>query len=236
MSHCTDYVSHYKADAELFDYFNNPDESNRAYEILFRKFVGRLAGKPTKLLDVGSGSGWTRRVPHDQIFFVDLSQKNLLTLKPNSSGAVLADACYLPFKTESVKLLIATEIMEHLNTPESAAREFLRVLEAGGKAIVSTPYKEKIRYALCIHCNRITPMNAHLHSFDKNTLLSLFPGVKKKCHLFGSKLLFVLRAPKLFRRLPLFAWRLIDFPLIRLSDKAQHMIVVLEKRVTAARV
>jgi ubiquinone/menaquinone biosynthesis C-methylase UbiE len=181
------------------------------------------------VLDVGSGGGWTRELPHDHIFFVDLSHKNLLTLKPGSSGAILADACYLPFKTESLNLVIASEILEHLNSPETAADEILRVLRKGGKAIVSTPYKEKLRYALCIHCNQVTPINAHLRSFDKEALSSLFSNAKKKTYLFGSKILVLLRVPRLFYRLPFRMWRSIDYLLIKFSDKAQHVIVVLEK-------
>jgi ubiquinone/menaquinone biosynthesis C-methylase UbiE len=229
VNRCADYVAHYEADAEHFDYFNNPDETVHVYEILFRKFLKKLVGKPKTLLDLGSGSGWTRELPHQSIFFVDLSRKNLLALKVNSTGAILADACSLPFKTESLSVVIASEILEHLNSPESAAKEIVRVLEKGGKAIVSTPYKEKIRYALCIHCNQVTPMNAHLHSFDSNSLLSLFTAAKKKRFLFGSKLLVLLRAPRLFYRLPLMIWRLIDAPLTKLLDKAQHIVVVLEK-------
>lgn len=202
MNRCTDYVSHYKADAEQFDYFHNPDATDRAYEIIFRKFIKKLAGKPRKVLDVGSGSGWTRDIAHEQLFFVDLSHKNLSILKSGSSGAVLADACYLPFKTGSLDLVIASEIMEHLNSPDYAAKEILRILENGGKAIVSTPYEEKLRYTLCVHCNQVTPMNAHLQSFNEEALLSLFPDVKKRYFLCGSKLLILLRVPRLFYKLP----------------------------------
>lgn len=229
MNRCTDYLSHYKADAEEFDYFHNPDKADRAYETLFRKFIKKLAGKPTRVLDIGCGSGWTRDLNHEELFFVDLSLRNLLILKPGSSGTVVADACYLPFKTGSMDLVIASEIMEHLNSPDYAAKEILRVLENGGKAIVSTPYKEKLRYTLCIHCNHVTPMNAHLHSFDKDALLSFFPDVKKRHLLFGSKVLVLLRAPRLFYRLPLLIWKLFDYPLTKIVDKAQHIIVVLKK-------
>ena len=142
---------------------------------------------------------------------------------------ILADACHLPFRTESMNLIIASEIIEHLNSPASAAEEIWRVLEKGGKAIVSTPYKEKIRYALCVHCNQVTPMNAHLHSFDREKLTLLFPTARKRSYLFGSKLLVLFRAPRLFYKLPLLFWKLLDYPLIKLLDKAQHIIIVLEK-------
>lgn len=232
MNRCANYISHYRLDAEHFDYFDNPDATDRAYEELFRRFICKLAGKHRVVLDIGSGVGWTSQIPHEEIYFVDLSSKNLSALKSPSeadSAPVLADAHYLPFKTESLEFVIASEILEHLNYPQDAAREMWRVLKKGGKAIVSTPYKEKIRYSLCIHCNRVTPMNAHLHSFDRQALLSMFATAKKSSHLFGSKVLSLLRAARVFERLPLWMWRLIDYPLIKLVDKAQHIIVVLEK-------
>ncbi|MFZ1082579.1 MAG: methyltransferase domain-containing protein [Candidatus Kryptoniota bacterium] len=229
MNYCTDYIDHYRIDAEEFDYFNNPSATERAYEKLFRKFISKLAGKQKNIVDIGSGGGWTFQIPHEQMFFVDLSAKNLDALKSASSVPILADAHCLPFKTGSLDFVIASEILEHLNHPEDAAAEIHRVLKRGGKSIISTPYKEKIRYALCIHCNRVTPMNAHLRSFDRKSLLSLFPSEKKNSYLFGSNILAILRVAKLFNKLPLWIWRLIDNPLIKLTDKAQHIVVVLEK-------
>ncbi len=169
------------------------------------------------------------RSRHDKIVFVDLSTKNLTALRSASSIPVLADAHRLPFKTQSLGFIIASEILEHLNHPGDAAAEIYRVLREGGKSIVSTPYNEKLRYTLCIHCNRVTPMNAHLRSFDRQSLLSLFPSEKKSCYLFGSKILALVGAAKVFSKLPLWIWRLIDYPLIRLTDKAQHIVVVVQK-------
>ncbi len=232
MNRCSDYVSHYRLDAELFDYFTNEDPTDVAYEYLFRKFVLKLAGKPETVVDIGSGSGWTSIIPHEAIFFVDLSMKNLMALQSESSAPVLTDAHCLPFDSDSLDFVIASEIIEHLNEPGAAAREIWRVLKPGGKAIISTPYKEKIRYTLCIHCNQLTPWNAHLHSFDCVKLRSYFPANSvRRTYLLGSKILSVLRAPKLFKRLPLWLWRTIDLSLIKLTDKAQHVVLVIEKRI-----
>lgn len=230
MNRCSDYIGHYRADAEHFDYFTNENPTGRAYEKLLRRFILALAGKAHTVLDIGSGSGWAASVPHDNIFFVDLSPKNLAALRAESTGSVMADAHRLPFRDESVELVIASEVMEHLNDPASAAGEIWRMLKPGGRAVVSTPYKEKIRYTLCIHCNQPTPWNAHLHSFDENILLSYFPAAaRKKSYIFGSKILAVARAPRVFRDLPLPLWRVFDLLLIALVRKAQHVVVVIEK-------
>ena len=149
MNSCTDYINHYKVDAEEFDYFNNPNATDRAYDQLFRKFISKLASVQKNIMDIGSGGGWTSQIPHENIFFVDLSLKNLNGLKSSTSIPVLADAHRLPFRRESLECIIASEILEHLNRPDYAAAEIYRVLKDGGTAIVSTPYKEKfvIRFA-----------------------------------------------------------------------------------------
>lgn len=229
MNHGIDYINHYKVDAEEFDYFNNPNAVERAYEKLFRKFLSKLSGKRKEILDIGSGGGWTSQIVHERIFFVDLSAKNLNALKSSSSLPVLADAHRLPFKNGSIEFIIASEILEHLNRPVDAASEIYRVLKVGGRAVVSTPYKEKIRYTLCIHCNSVTPLNAHLHSFDRQGLLSFFPSGEKRFYLFGSKLLAMLGVARPFNKLPFWIWRLVDLFLIAITDKAQHMVVVIEK-------
>ncbi|HQT92724.1 MAG TPA: class I SAM-dependent methyltransferase, partial [Candidatus Kryptobacter bacterium] len=186
MNRCSDYITHYRTDAEHFDYFTDENRTTLAYEKLFRKFIARLAGSHRTVVDIGSGGGWSSIIPHERIFFVDLSAKNLSVLKSETSGPVMADAHRLPFRSNSVEFVIASEIIEHLNDPAAAAGEIWRVLKPGGRAVVSTPYKEKLRYTLCIHCNQVTPWNAHLHSFDEKMLLGYFPPeARKRAHIFG---------------------------------------------------
>ena len=62
-----------------------------------------------------------------------------------------------------------------------------------GKLIITVPYKEKIQYHLCIHCNQLTPANAHLHSFDENTIQKLLPEELKLLYfkLFENKILYL---------------------------------------------
>lgn len=230
MNRCSDYVAHYTTDAEQFDYFVNQDSTDSAYEQLFHKFILRVAGRHSTVVDIGSGGGWTSAIPHDRILFVDLSKKNLSALKSDTSEPVMGDAHRLPFRDGSVEFVIASEIVEHLNDPGAAAGEIWRILKPGGRAVISTPYKEKIRYTLCIHCNNVTPWNSHLHSFDANRLLSLFPDAgRKHAYIFGSKLLTLFRAANFFKALPLWLWRCFDYPLIKTFDKAQHVVAVVEK-------
>ena len=229
MNRCENHIDHYRLDGEKFDYFENADLTHRAYEILFRKFIAKLANRGGSVLDIGSGSGWTSSVRHERLYHVDLSPANLARLKSDGAFPVGADAGRLPFKSDSMDVAIASEILEHLNDPKSAAAEILRVVKPGGIAIVSTPYKERLRYTLCIHCNQLTPLNAHLHSFDRKSLTRLFDGKVLKVYVFGSKIFTLFRLTRLFARLPLWLWRMINYPFLKILDKAHHIVIVLEK-------
>ncbi len=69
---------------------------------------------------------------------------------------------------------MACETIEHLTDLEEAAKEITRILKPGGILVVSVPYCQKIKLEECIFCHKLTPRDGHLHSFDKEKLLSLF--------------------------------------------------------------
>ena len=84
----------------------------------------------------------------------------------------------LPFRGGSFDMVVASEIVEHLENPQGAMLEAARVLRPGGYLVVSTPYRESLKYTLCIHCNKKTPVNAHLHSFDEISFSTVPPKYK----------------------------------------------------------
>lgn len=52
---------------------------------------------------------------------------------------IIGNACFLPFQKESFDNLIATALLEHLETPTQALREFIRVLKPKGILILAVP-------------------------------------------------------------------------------------------------
>ncbi|MGA9365054.1 MAG: class I SAM-dependent methyltransferase [Bacteroidota bacterium] len=219
---CADHITHYRLDGELFDYFDEGTGATREFSGRLRDYILSLCDmKPgSRVLDVGSGSGWVARqlvAKGTKVVSVDLSQRNLektkLTLGREGADFVLADAYRLPFRKGSFDVVVVSEVLEHLNSPAACLQEFERILAPNGKVIASTPYKERIQYYLCIHCNKKTPANAHLQSFDEHSLALLFQSQnfrRIRFQKFGNKALLFARIYYLLRFLPFGAWKTLD--------------------------
>ncbi len=232
-----DHVAHYKTDAELFDYFDeefvSPDEQRR------RQVVFHLCrpGLGEKILDVGSGSGWFSIEMAQRGFDItalDLSEKNLERIKQSAPAVktAAADAYKTPFESGSFDWVIANEIIEHLENPVEALKEWRRILKPGGKVLLATPYREKILYALCIHCNRKTPLHAHLHSWTKVSLREAFVegGFKRGCMVpFFNQYLSHFRINTLLQKIPFLCWFLLDRVMNKWTDKPRFIAVIARK-------
>jgi SAM-dependent methyltransferase len=60
---------------------------------------------------------------------------------------IQADVHRLPFREGIFDLVLCTEVLEHLHTPELALAEMQRVLKPGGKLLLTTPFAYAIHYA-----------------------------------------------------------------------------------------
>jgi len=236
-----DYHSHYLKDAEEFDYFEvrlpgTKHDERRVHEFIFR-YIPR---NESKILDVGCGSAWLagRFAPEGRfVCSLDITPKNVnkaLEIYPFENHAGVAADCYdLPFKDDSFDCIVASEIIEHLTEPEKFLSELLRCLKQTGKLIITTPYKEKISYSLCIHCNQKTPQNSHLHSFDEAKLKSYLENTRDilfSCKTFGNKALLHLRTHVILRFFPFPLWKLIDNIANLLLNKPAHIIAIYRKK------
>ena len=218
------HIEHYKTDGEVFDYFHveNPairEEERRRMQLLTRA-VNFKSGQ--SILDAGSGNGWVSGAFLDKDVFVcavDLSLKNLKGIRDRfdiqkKGGYIVADLYRLPFKDTAFHGATSNDVYEHLEFPERATVELRRVLKESAEVFVSTPYKENIVYYLCIHCNKKTPINAHLHSFDEASLGNIFTGSKFRIasvtKFINRGLSILLVYYLLCRWMPYWLWRFID--------------------------
>jgi methionine biosynthesis protein MetW len=98
----------------------------------------------TRCLDVGCGTGnsYAREFVGRGISYVgvDVSPEAVTAARAAGIDAqVIADAATLPFPDQSFDLVLCIEVLEHLFSPQLAAREIARVLRPGGRLVASTP-------------------------------------------------------------------------------------------------
>ncbi|MCB2204400.1 methyltransferase domain-containing protein [bacterium] len=236
-----DHTAHYRTDAEEFDYFASQqgatDDATRRIQQAVLHTARPVSGDV--ICDVGSGGGWLLASLHDntdiRVVSVDLGLRNLQRIREmhgERAWCVVADAAHLPFRPGSFTCGIASEVLEHCNDPEHVVRECAQLLGSGGRLVISTPYREVIRYSLCIHCNKPTPLNAHLHSFDEKRLTAMFTGAglsQTRSFIFQNKAFLHLRLSQILRFLPYPLWRVIDRLFTFMNAKC-HSITVTGKR------
>ncbi|NJB86834.1 SAM-dependent methyltransferase [Lewinella marina] len=239
------YVEHYQRDAETFDYFAPPPDPATLHEIerLHQEILHQLPTSARVVLDVGCGNGWVAREllgRKDAVVSFDLALKNAteaLRLYPAENHfAVAGDAFDLPFRDNSIDAVISSEVMEHVPEVPPYLANLIRVVKPGGTIVISTPYNETIQYSLCIHCNRPTPLHAHLHSFNERLVASLMEPhahVRYRTVKLSNKALLYLRAHHLLQHLPFRAWRWVDRLANRIIDKPARLVIVIEKSADA---
>ncbi len=235
------YLEHYKTDALEFDYFEERKGATLHDERRVREFILSLVPKSSNLiLDVGCGSAWVAESLlklKRKIISLDISTANpkkAFELFPSSYHYPLCgDSFYLPLKNNSVDCIIASEIIEHVINPQKFIDELLRVVKPAGSLIITTPYKEKLQYYLCIHCNKKTPVHAHIHSFDEKKLQSYIIDKKNisfKFFTFGNKILIFLRTYVLLKYFPFFLWKIIDRLFNKIYNRPAHILAVYTKK------
>jgi ubiquinone/menaquinone biosynthesis C-methylase UbiE len=237
-----DYLAHYTIDAEEFDYFEIRSGATFHEEKRVREMLALQVSPNTfRILDIGCGRGWVAEefIPQKkQVISLDISKKNPSQINKKHydekfNVPIVGDSFSLPFISYSVDCIIASEVIEHVIDPESFIEELFRVLKKGGKLIISTPYREEIRYYLCIHCNKKSPVNGHLHSFDERSLRDLYKknDLKKIYYkIFGNKFLIYMRTHIILKYLPLKIWLLIDMIANKIYNKPLHIVFVYEKQ------
>lgn len=237
-------IEHYTKDAEFFDYFEERfPETAKEEERLYQYIFSKIPPQAKLIADVGCGRGWLAKtlLDFDRIVVsIDVSYKNVSTVLQKYPSehhyGVVADGYYLPFKDETFDCIVASEVIEHLEKPSLFVAELFRVLKNRGKLILSTPYKEKIKYSLCIHCNKPTPHNAHIHSFDESKLNGMLkktlPKEKSewKFYRFGNRLIQYLRLYRLLSFLPFPLWKFFDNILNLIFNRPVHILIVIAKK------
>lgn len=144
-------------------------------------FASRLARRK-RVLDVGSGAGYgSAELSHSALAVtgIDVSAEAVAYASEHYARPNLtfqqASAAELPFPDASFDLVVAFEVIEHLNNWQNLIAEARRVLSPGGQFVVSTP--NKAYYAETRKLSGPNPYHEHEFEFDefKQALESIFP-------------------------------------------------------------
>jgi 2-polyprenyl-3-methyl-5-hydroxy-6-metoxy-1,4-benzoquinol methylase len=215
------YKEHYQVDAETYDYFKEPESAAERVEHtrLHDYILSQIPKNAEWVLDTGCGGGWlAKSLQHSgkQVISMDITPINPIKATKDTPYAshygLVADVFELPLHEGSIDCIVASEIIEHVSDPGRFIRSLFTALKPGGRLIITTPYNEQIQSSLCIHCNHLTPHNAHLHSFTEKSIRGLVPANAKtvKTKVFNNKILVRLGIQRMLSFLPLSIWTAID--------------------------
>lgn len=235
-----DYAGHYQTDAAYFDYFKaHEDAASRHENRRLHETIARAVPEDASLvLDAGCGNGWVAAhfCPKGvKVISMDISAVNpreALRRVPHELHAGLAgDVYHIPLRKNSVDCIIASEIMEHVPDPRLFVAKLVETVKPGGTVVITTPYDERIEYYLCVHCNRPTPKNAHLHSFNRENTGQFLPekGAHWRMETFSNKYLSKLRTHLLMQFFPYRVWRAVDGLACRVFGQEKRFLIKIIK-------
>ena len=128
-----------------------------------------------KIADIGCGPGLlARQIPSFyKLICIDLDEKILASI---DRYKVLGSVTDIPLKNNSVELIIAMDILEHLSDTEleKAVSELARV--SSKYVYIQTPHNESLSFGqyLCLTCNKVNHINHHKQSINYQRLTKLF--------------------------------------------------------------
>ncbi|MBG0813545.1 bifunctional 2-polyprenyl-6-hydroxyphenol methylase/3-demethylubiquinol 3-O-methyltransferase UbiG [Planomonospora sp. ID82291] len=102
----------------------------------------RRIGRPGRALDLGAAGGGNTGVLVERgwdALAVDYSEAGVEIARARGLNAVRADARDLPIGSRTCDLVVAFDVLEHIDEDHLAACEIARVLRPGGTALISVP-------------------------------------------------------------------------------------------------
>jgi len=109
---------------------------------LLDKSIRKLKSKKLKLADIGCGVGrhYSTLSKYGRVFCIDNSKEAIAACKKRGiKDAILGDAINTKLDSESIDVVCALDIIEHLDDDLGFLKEVYRILKPGGKLILTFP-------------------------------------------------------------------------------------------------
>lgn len=118
------------------------DTENREYTELFELILSKVP-EGSNVLDVGCGIGKLAKLIRDRrsakVTCLDFSPWACQQLAAQGFDTIVSELPMIPLPDNSFDVVIATEVMEHLNRPDATLRQMRRVVRTGGLIMFSVP-------------------------------------------------------------------------------------------------
>ncbi|MFD4372579.1 class I SAM-dependent methyltransferase [Streptomyces sp. NPDC058486] len=130
-----------------------PEESLRAWVALIAAHGRGRPSRPLCILEIGSGTGvfsaaMARWIEGSEVVAVDASEAMLAEARrhhPHPAVRYLAgEAEAVPAAADAFDLVLMSRVIHHLPDRARAARELVRVLRVGGRALIRTTFRERL--------------------------------------------------------------------------------------------
>jgi SAM-dependent methyltransferase len=160
--------------AAIWEYFQNSSlESFDDSGPRLRYLVARAGNPSGVLLNIGTGSGALERLAAAKgwnVISVDPDASTLAKLSAPKIDTRQGLIENLPADSNSVDVVVASEVLEHLS-PECMAAglaEIKRILKPTGKLLGTVPYRESLAASMvfCPDCKKVFHRWGHQQTFD----------------------------------------------------------------------
>lgn len=120
------------------------------------------------ILDIGSGISPMAEIK-DNVILGDMSLPSMKLMKGKGANCAVLDITHLGIKSNSIDIIICSEVLEHIADDIAALREMNRVLKKGGSLIITVPTNK--HYWL-----RDDELVGHVRRYDTKELTKIIEG------------------------------------------------------------
>jgi len=218
---------------ELFEIENN-HWWHKHKQAVIHQFVYKYANKG-RVLDIGAGTGKMLsdlKAKGWEVSGIDREQEAIKWSKKRGIKLKLADIeKKLPFKKNSFDLILALDVLEHLDKDKNCVKEMNRVLEQNGLIIITVPVYQRL-------FDYWDKMLGHRRRYSKNSLRKIIKTNEFKIEFLSYFSMFILipsvlvrLIKKLFNKTQISDFQttplsFISVPILNFLNKIERMLLL----------
>lgn len=165
------YREFYEYEADVYRISGEHEDAWQYRKLLVERLLPSDVAGP--VLDAGCGDGALTRELQRLTGAAVTVGMDLSALRALRAEGEIGEASFLsgsiyemPYADDTFPLVVCTDLLEHLDDPQRAFDELVRV--SSRDVLISVPYDINIEKTLCPHCLKDYYLYGHQHSFGKD--------------------------------------------------------------------